>query len=447
MGKNSGRELELPFDAEAEEGLVGAILIDPDVLIENEIDTDDFYLRQLAQIVDAAQTLSRRGVVPDLITLAEELTRRGQLADLGGPARLTDLINATPSSMHAVYYADIVREKATYRRIIAAAQEMVIAAYAQEKKPEEIVAEADRALVDTSPAGGVVEAGQVMDGIYDDLERLRNNPRTITGIPTGLTDLDRQTGGLQRGDLVIIAARPSMGKTALALQLAAHAAQLFHAKTLFLSLEMKAKVLMQRVISPQVRVTVDDMRCGRVNDEQYAAIMEAGSKLRGCGLWIGDNGQLNPAKLRAVAMTHQARHGLDLLVIDYLQLMTSGQRAENRTQEISQITRACKLLAGELNIPVVLLSQLSRALETRADKRPMLSDLRESGAIEQDADQVWFIYREVVYNPDTENPGLCEVNVAKYRNGPTGVVNLFFQKQFTQFASTVIESQSLNWQG
>lgn len=436
-----------PFSEEAEEALVGAILINPDVLLENEIDPADFFLAQLGQIVDAAQTIVKRRAVPDLVTLVEELARRDQLEGMGGPAKLTDLIHATPSSMHAAFYAEVVREKAAYRRIIQAAQEMVISAYAQEKTPGEIVAEADRALVSTAPAGGAVEAGEVMDGIYDKLERLMSNPRTITGIPTGLTDLDKQTGGLQRGDLIILAGRPGMGKTALALQLAAHAAQAHNAKTLVMSLEMGAEILMQRLISPRVQVTTAQMRAGQVTPDQYAAIMEAGGNLRGCGLWIGDTSSLTPARVRAVCFAHQARHGLDLVVIDYLQLMTGDGRAENRNHEISNITRALKTLARELNVPIILLSQLSRGVESRQDKRPQMADLRDSGAIEQDADQVWMIYRDEVYNPDSEAAGVCEVNVAKYRNGPTGVVNLFFQKQFTEFKDLTIASQSLNWQG
>lgn len=436
-----------PHSVEAEEAVTGSFIIDPDKVLEIEIDPADFYISSYGLIVGAIQSLSRRGVAADIITIADELERRGQLEDVGGAAKLTDLINATPTSMHAEHYAAIVTEMAEYRRIIQTATEMAQSAYAKADEPAQIIAEANKSLLSSQGMGTISSAGDIIDGLYYDIEQVMNKPLSIIGIPTGLKDIDRLTGGLQKGDVIIIAGRPGMGKTALATQIAVDAALNQKSKPLIFSLEMSKKQLMQRIISPRIGVSTNDIRCGRIKSDQFAEFTKQTSVIRDSGLFIDGAGYVTPAKLRAAALRHQARHGCDLIIIDYLQLMSGDTRNPNKHQEISEITRSCKNLAREMDVPIMLLSQLSRSVENRADKRPMLSDLRESGAIEADADQVWFLFREAYYNKNVseESKNVCEVIVAKNRNGPTGISLTYFDAEFTQFKDLSTITTELGW--
>ncbi|MBU2051337.1 MAG: replicative DNA helicase [Gammaproteobacteria bacterium] len=441
MAKN-----ELPYDIEAEEAYLGAVIIDPDVLITTELEPGDMYLRKHSLILEAAQSLHKDGAVVDIVTLCDRLG--DNLVAVGGRHWVVDLINVTPTAIHAEHYAGIISEKARYRKAIDIAQRIVRDAFDQQKPAGEILAEASAALinVDGKVDQRMRSSSQIIDAMYDHLDRIRENPNAISGLPTGITDIDKMTGGLQKGDLIVIAGRPGMGKTSLAAQIAENAGAKYGAKAVIISLEMSGEQLMQRIISPKIGVTASDIRCGKLTDEQWQEFVRITPSIRENGLYIEDSGYIKPSQIRAKCLKHQAQHGLDLLVIDYIQIMSSdGKHNGNKHQEVSEISRSCKQLARELRVPVLLLSQLSRSCESRANKRPMLSDLRESGAIEADADMVWFIYRDEIYNTDTDSPNVAEIIIAKHRTGATGTVMTFFQKQFTRFFGLETKKTHLDW--
>jgi replicative DNA helicase len=447
--RERGVERQPPANAEAEEAVLGALLIDPDAIlrIATFLQPDDFYVPRHRMVFEAVLHLHERREPADLVTLTDELERRGQLSAVGGAPYLTGLINATPTSIHAEYYARIVERTAVLRRLIGAATEIAKLAYKDTENVEAVVDQAESIIFGVSEkrvARDLVPIRQVLDQYYDRIEYLMQHQGEIIGIPTGLSDLDKLLGGLQRSDLIIVAGRPGMGKTSLALSMALQAARRWHKRIAIFSLEMSNEQVVQRLISAETGIDAQRLRLGNIHDDEFDVFVQATSLLSDTPIFIDDTPAITVTEMRTKARRLHAEHGLDLLIVDYLQLMRGEVGGDgNRVQEISYISRSLKALARELNIPVVALSQLSRAVESRQDKRPMLSDLRESGSIEQDADVVIFVYRDVEYNPDTEFPNLAEVRVAKHRSGPTGVVSAFFRKELTKFENAEVRQEIL----
>ena len=428
-----------PHNLEAEESLLGAMLLSRDaiaVAIER-CRSEDFYKPSHALVFLAVTSLYAKGEPADAVTVAEELRRAGVLEEAGGPAALVGLQTSTPSISSAARYAGIVEEHALLRRLIGVAHEIAELGYGLPDDVTEAVDRAEAMVFDVAQrrsSDSVAPLQELLSQSLDRLEELYGRGETITGVPTGFTDLDEHLAGLQPSNLVVVGARPSMGKTAFALGIAANAAMAGTA-VLFFSLEMSHLEIAQRVLCAEARVDASRMRNGRLLEGDWSKISNAIGRLGNAPLHIDDNPNVTVMDIRAKARRMKARDGLGLVVVDYLQLMTGRTSAENRQVEISEISRGLKILARELAIPVIALSQLSRSLEARADKRPMLADLRESGAIEQDADVVMFIYRDEIYNPDSSDRGAAEVLVAKHRNGPTGVIQLAFVGNYARFAN------------
>ncbi len=427
-----------PHNAEAEQSVLGSLLIDRDAIIKVAafVKPDDFYHPANGTIYRAILDLYNRREPTDFITLSDELTRREKLDQVGGIAYLTALINAVPTAVHVEYYGRIVERTATLRRLIDAGTEIVGIGYREGVDTEDALDAAERAILDVSQkrqTKDFVSIADVLDRFFDQIDYMQQHRGEVVGVATGYTDLDQLTGGLQRSDLIILAARPSMGKTSMALGMA-YGAAVSHGKTVgIFSLEMSAEQLVQRLLSMETGVDSHRLRLGQIDDGEWDRISRAFGRLAEAGIYIDDAAGAGVMDVRSKARRLQAEHGLDLVVVDYLQLM-SGRRSENRVQEISDISRGLKGLARELNVPVIALSQLSRAVESRADHRPMLSDLRESGSIEQDADIVMFIYREDKYEEDSEKKGIAEIIVSKHRNGPVGSINLRFFERTARFA-------------
>lgn len=438
MTESSRIERLPPQNIEAEEAVLGAILIDPDAIIRvaTILRPDDFYREKHGWIYDAALTLHERREPIDFLTICDELERRGQLSEVGGAAFITTLINAVPTSIHAEHYARIVERTATRRRLIEAAGQIAALAYQEADDVEEVVDQAEQILFGVSQrrlARDLVPIKQVLSEYYDRIEYLTRHQGEMIGIPTGFTDLDKLLGGLQRSDMIILAARPGVGKTSLALNIALNAAKRFHQRVAFFSLEMSSEQVVQRLISAEAGIDSQRLRRGEIAPDEWGRFVKAASDLAEIHFYIDDTPGISALELRTKARRLHAEVGIDLLVVDYLQLMRGDGRAENRVQEISAISRALKALGRELNVPVLAVSQLSRGVESRADKRPVLSDLRESGALEQDADVVIFIYRDELYNENTERKHIADLIVAKHRHGPTDTVHLYFRKELTQF--------------
>jgi len=439
-----------PHNIEAEEAVLGALLIDPDAIIRiaTFLKPDDFFLQKNGWVYDTILTLHSRREPTDLITLTDELERQNHLADIGGPPYLTDLINLTPTSIHVEFYAKIVERTAILRRLIDGATQIAQLAYEDTEEVTEIIDRAESIIF------GVTERRtdrdlkpirQAIDRYYDLIEYRSQHQGELMGIPSGLKDLDKLLGGLQRSDLIILAGRPGMGKTSLGLSIALQAARKWSKRIAIFTLEMSDEQLVQRLLSAETGIDSQRMRLGHIHDEEWPVFIQATSLLADSGIFIDDTPAISVMELRTKARRLEAEHGLDLIIVDYMQLMRGDRRVENRQQEISYISRSLKELARELNIPVLALSQLSRAVESRHDKRPMLSDLRESGSIEQDADVVLFVYRDEVYNPDTEFPNLAEIIVAKHRSGPTGLFSIYFKKQLAQFVDLEVRTEPLEY--
>jgi len=435
-------ERTLPHNLEAERSVLGAILVHNDAFntAAQVIDGRDFYRDAHRRIFDRMVTLSERNEAIDFVTLKEELSRGGDLDHVGGPAYIASLVDGVPRATNIEYYARIVKEKATLRNLIYAANKILTSAYEADQEPELILDEAESsifAVADDRLKAGFVPMRDLVRENFPKVELLFEHKRLVTGVPTGFVDLDEMTRGLQAGDLVIIAARPSMGKTSLVLNIAQHVAVQPDLTVGFFSLELSKEALFIRLLTSEAQIDSHRLMSGAIGHKDYGRISHAIETLSAMRLFIDDTANIGVLEMRAKARRLQAEHGLNLIVLDYIQLMSARGRYENRTLELASISRSLKGLAKELNVPIVVLSQLSRAPEARADHRPQLSDLRESGALEQDADVVVLIYRDDAYNRDPNNPdaGIAELILAKQRNGPTGVVKLAFLREQTRFAN------------
>ncbi len=431
-----------PHNLEAEESLLGAMLLSRDAIAAAVecCTAEDFYKPAHGHIYSAVTGLYTRGEPADPVTVADELRRAGLLEAVGDPSTLISLQVNTPSTANATHYARIVEEHALLRRLVVVAGEIAEMGYTV---PDDVSAVVDRAesMVFEVAQRRVVDTMSSLRDLLaqglDHLEQLYERGDTITGVPTGYTDLDERLAGLQPSNLVVVGARPAMGKTSFALGIVNHAAMKIRKPVLLFSLEMSHLELTQRMLCSEARVDATRMRNGRLLESDWPKISDAIGRLGDAPIFIDDNPNVTVMDIRAKSRRLMAREGLGLVVVDYLQLMSGHQRsrAENRQVEVSEISRGLKVLARELNVPVVALSQLSRNLEMRQDKRPVLADLRESGSIEQDADVVLFIYRDEVYNPESPDRGSAEIIVAKHRNGPVGVTHLAFVDHYTRFAN------------
>lgn len=430
-----------PHSIEAEISLLGAALLDPEAWerISHRLASGDFYQPRHRMIFEAMQALSMDSQPLDVVTLSEYLKNLDKLDYAGGDAYLFELANSTPSTANVIAYAEIVRERSIYRQLIQTSGEIASIAYRPEGRSAlEVLDEAERRVFSiaeqSAKEGGPESINTLFVEVIDRLDQLAQNKGPVTGLSTGFMDLDHMTSGLQPSDLVIVAARPSMGKTSFAMNIAEHAALQSGKPMLVFSMEMPGSALAMRMISSLGRIDQHKLRIGKLSEEEYPRMTSTMAMLSKTPFLIDDTPALNPAELRARARRVVKEKGqLGLIVVDYLQLMQVPGRAENRTNEISEISRALKQLAKELHVPVIALSQLNRGVEQRGDKRPIMSDLRDSGALEQDADLILFIYRDEVYNENSQDKGVAEILIAKQRNGPIGKTRLAFLPQYTRF--------------
>ncbi len=437
-----------PQNIEAEQSVLGSLLLDRDAIIQvaSFLRAEDFYREAHGLIYQAIMDLHERREPADFVTLCDELERQEQLEQVGGRAYLTSLVNAVPTAIHVEHYAYIVERTATLRRLIQAAGRIVDLAYEEAEEVGEVLDRAEQIIFGVSErriTRDLVPIKQLLGEYYDRIEDLTKQSDELTGIATGFSKLDKLLGGLQFSDLIVVAGRPGMGKTSLALSIAHNAAR--YKNVGIFSLEMAGEQVVQRLISAETGIDSQRLRLGRINEDEWPTFIQATGRLSERNIFIDDTPAISPLEMRTKARRLHAEQGLDLLIVDYLQLMHGGQRVENRVQEISLISRSLKALARELDVPVLAVSQLSRAVESRHDKRPILSDLRESGSIEQDADVVMFIYRDEVYNENTEFRNIADIIVAKHRNGPTGFVSLFFKKELAQFYEMELVTEDLDF--
>lgn len=442
----------IPQSKEAEEAVIGSLLINPEAsdLVFEILKHDDFYFTPTKLIFQAMEELFKNNEPVDILSVTERLNVKKQLETVGGELTIVHFADSVPIIGNVEYYSKLVKEKSTLRQIISVANRMIDASYEQ-KNADDIFNEAENSIfkiAEEKSAKTYMPIRDVINMTFEEIEHLKiekQSPESgvyVSGIPSGFRDLDAMTSGFHKSDLAIIAARPSLGKTALALTLARNIALMYKYKVTFFSLEMSAEQLAQRLLCAEGSVDIRSLRSGSISPEDWKRITEAASKLKDMPMIIDDDPLLDVMKIRTKARKIKKEYGLDILFIDYLQLMRSREQRENRQQEISDISRSLKLLARELNVCVVALSQLSRAVEQRDEKRPRLSDLRESGAIEQDADIVFFIHREDYYNSkkkedgkpeDTNNAREAELIIGKQRNGPIGSVNMIFLPRFANF--------------
>ena len=431
-------ERPLPHNLEAERCVLGAILIHNDAfnVAAELIDADDFFRDAHRRVFDKMVGLNERGQAIDFVTLRDELSRSGDLDEVGGPAYVSALADGVPRSTNVEHYARIVKERATLRSLIRSANRIASSAYAAADDADVVLDRAEQeifSIAEDRIHTGFVPLSDLVQESFATIERLQDVQNVVTGVPTGFLDIDEMTAGLQPADLIIIAARPSVGKTAFALNVGLYVGAETGRTVGVFSLEMAKEQLFMRLLTAEARIDSHRFRTGLLTESDYGALSTAMGKLAQARVFIDDTPALGVLEMRAKSRRLKAEHGLDLVVVDYIQLMQGRGRFENRTQEIAAISRALKGLAKELNVPVVALSQLSRAPEARADRRPQLADLRESGALEQDADVVMFLFREEMYEETPENAGVAEVIIGKQRNGPTGTVRLAFLKQQTRF--------------
>ena len=428
----------VPHSREAEEAVIGAILINPEAYydVASFLQADDFYIIRHRWVWQAFNRLHEQRVPIDFLTVTEALDQMGQLAEAGGPAYLTALINNVPTSLHAEAYGHVVEETAVRRRMLEAANTIAKLAYKEETGIDEVMNEAEKAIFGVSErrlTRDLQPIQQVLSDYYDRIDQIMRRGEETLGVPTGFIDLDRLLGGLQPSDFLLIAGRPGMGKTAFMLSAAKNAAQLHKKHVAVFSLEMANEQLVQRLISQETGIDIHHLRTGKLSEDEWPLFVHAIEVLGDTRIFLDDTPGLTPLQLRTKCRRLHMEFRLDLVLVDYLQLMSGGIRIENRVQEVSYISRNLKMLARELNTPVLAAAQLSRAIEQRADKEPQLSDLRESGSLEQDADVVMFIHRQDMYDRDNLRPNVAQVKVAKHRNGPTGNIELIFLSNLAKF--------------
>lgn len=430
-----------PNNLDAERSVLGAMMQDHEALslaIE-ALRAEDFYHPANRELFDAMHRLQSAGQPVDIVTVDEELTRRGTLEGVGGIQYVIDISRYVPTTANARAYIQIVAEKATLRRLIHAGDEIVQASYAQQEPVADILGHAEKSIFDIvmrrTEGSTLVHIADILPDTYQRIETLSRLKGAIDGVPTGFVDLDNLLTGLHGGELVLVGARPSMGKTSFGMNVLSYASVMAGKTVAAFSLEMPRDQLAMRLLCADARVDMQSVRHGTLRDEDWLSLSRALGPIAAANLYIDDTSGITPSQLRSRCRRLKIERGLDLVMVDYIQLMASDGRAENRQNEVSEISRALKGIAKELNVPVLALAQLSRAGAQRSDKRPILSDLRDSGAIEQDADVVMFLHREEYYDPNTEDKNIAEVIVAKQRNGPLGTIKLAWLGQYTRFAS------------
>jgi replicative DNA helicase len=434
-----------PQSVEAEQSVIGGLLIDNSRWdqVADIVAANDFYRKEHRLIFSAIAHLAQENNPADVVTVSEYLEGQHELEGVGGLAYLGSLANNTPSAANIVAYAKIVRERAVMRQLVTAVGKISDSVYTPEgRNANELLDHAEQTILDISEKGAHRKGGfqplkSLLTSAVDRIDMLFHSDSALTGISSGFKDLDDMMSGLQASDLIVLAGRPSMGKTSLAINMAENAAVGEQKHVAIFSMEMPGEQLAMRMLSSLGRINGHKVRTGKLDDDDWPRLMSAMTMLSEAPIYIDDTPGLSPMELRSRARRLKREHGLDLIIIDYLQLMQSGDNAENRATEISAITRAMKNLAKELNVPVIAMSQLNRSLEQRNDKRPIMSDLRESGAIEQDADVILFIYRDEVYHEDSQDRGTAEIIIGKQRNGPTGTVRLTFLGEYTKFENYI----------
>ncbi|MDN4527123.1 replicative DNA helicase [Fictibacillus fluitans] len=430
-----------PQNIEAEQAVLGAIFLEPEALVTASeiLIPEDFYRASHQRIYQVMLDLSEKGEPVDLVTATAALADRKLLDEIGGVSYLSDLASSTPTAANIDYYSQIVEEKSLLRRLIRAATEIAANGYAREEEVEAVLNEAEKTILEVSNrknGGAFISIKDVLVAAYDNIEQLHNRKGDVTGIPTGFNDLDRMTAGFQRNDLIIVAARPSVGKTAFALNIAQNVATKTEENVAIFSLEMGAEQLVMRMLCAEGNIDAQRLRTGSLLPEDWQKLTMAMGSLSAAGIYIDDTPGVRIGDIRSKCRRLKQEKGLGMILIDYLQLIQGNGRAgENRQQEVSEISRSLKALARELQVPVIALSQLSRGVESRQDKRPMMSDIRESGSIEQDADIVAFLYRDDYYDKESESKNIIEIIIAKQRNGPTGTVELAFVKEYNKFVN------------
>ena len=430
----------LPHSMEAEQSVIGSMIMSRDAIVEaSEMITGaDFYQQQYGIVFEAMVELHDEGKAVDLVTLQERLKEKDLPPEISSMEFVRDLLAAVPTSANVKYYAEIVAEKSMLRKLIKTTEEISNACYLGKEKTQDILEVTEKKIFDLVQNRGSEEFVPIRQVVLNAIEKIEKASRTqgsVTGIPTGFIDLDYKMSGFQPSDLILVAARPSMGKTAFVLNISQYMAFHSDVTTAIFSLEMSKEQLVNRLLALESKVDSQNIRTGNLEDEEWAKLIEGANIIGKSNLIIDDKPGISISELRSKCRKYKMEHNLGIIFIDYLQLMTGSGRSESRQQEISEISRSLKALARELHVPVVALSQLSRAVEQRPDHRPMLSDLRESGAIEQDADVVMFIYRDDYYNKDSENKNIAEIIIAKQRNGPIGTVNLVWMPNYTKFVN------------
>ena len=439
----------IPHSREAEEAVVGAVLINPEAYydVAQFLQADDFYIHRHRWIWEAFTRLHEQRIPVDMLTLSEELDRVGQLGELGGPAYLTSLINQVPSSLNAESYGHIVEGHSIRRKMINAANEIASMAYNEESLVDMVMDEAEKAVFNVSERRlkhDLVPISSVLSDYYDRIDDLAKRDEDIFGVPTGFIDLDKLLSGLQPSDLLIIAGRPGQGKSGFLLSIAKNAGLTHKKHVAVFSLEMSNEQVVQRLMAQETGIDSQRLRTGKLAEEEWPLFTHAIEVFSDTKIFLDDTPAITPLQLRTKCRRLHMEYGLDLVIIDYLQLMGGDTRNDNRVQEVSYISRNLKILARELNVPVLAAAQLSRAVEQRSDKRPVLSDLRESGSLEQDADIVMFIYRPDQYEKDTVKQNVAEIIVAKHRNGPVGSVELIFRGALAKFENAATKHVSFN---
>ncbi len=439
----------VPHSREAEEAVIGAVLINPEAYydVAQFLKAEDFYIHRNQWIWEAFTRLHEQRSPVDLLTVSEELDRMGQLEELGGPAYLTSLVNQAPSSLNAESYGRIVEAHSVRRKMIAAANKIASVAYNESVSVDEVMSEAEKAVFNVSErrlTHDLKPISKVLSEYYDRIDELAKRPEDIHGVPTGFIDLDKMLGGLQPSDFLIVAGRPGQGKTGLLLSIAKNAGLTHKKRVAIFSLEMSNEQVVQRLIAQETGIDSHRLRNGKLQDNEWALFTHAIEVFSDTRIFLDDTPGVTPLQLRTKCRRLHMEHGIDLVIVDYLQLMGGDSRTDNRVQEVSHISRSLKVLARELNVPVLAAAQLSRAVEQRTDKRPVLSDLRESGSLEQDADVVMFIYRPDQYEKDTDKQNVAEIIVAKHRNGPVGSVELIFRGALTRFDNAAAKTFNPN---